>query len=110
MRSMIDHLQVPDLALLEAHRILVGGGRLVIGLSILGGPVGRMSATERVKALIKTLASMLRIDRFVDHHMFHPTLSNLIKLVTDNKFEIEDTYWQPEFKGRVVYITARKAT
>lgn len=34
MRSMLDHVQVPDLALLEAHRVLRLGGRVLVGLHV----------------------------------------------------------------------------
>lgn len=108
MRSMIDHLQVPDLALIEAHRVLKDGGKLVIGLSVVGGKNGRPTPVELAKGLVKDVCGMIGLNSLADHHMFHPTLANLKKLINDNGFDITDTYWQPFWNGRVVYLTAQK--
>ena len=43
MRSMLDHVQIPDLVILEANRVLTKEGKLVIGLSVEGGKFGKFN-------------------------------------------------------------------
>ena len=108
MRSMLDHVQVVDLALLEARRVLKPGGRMLIGLYVAGGKSGVITFERRLKESIKAGLEFFGIDRWKNHHMWHPTYQNLLKLITDNGFVIEDTYWQPQWKGMVCYACARK--
>lgn len=108
MRSMLDHVQVVDLALLEARRVLKPGGRVLIGLYVDGGKSGVISFERRLKDSIKAGLELLGIDRWKDHHIWHPTYKNLLKLITDNDFAIEDTYWQPQWKDMVCYVSAIK--
>lgn len=109
MRSMLDHVQIPDLALIEAHRVLVGGGALLVGISIEGGRDGHATLKETTKELVRKILGKLGIDKWKDHHIWHPTFSNLKKLIESNGFTIEETYWQPKFENRVVYIKAIKS-
>lgn len=108
MRSMLDHVQVVDLALLEAKRVLKPGGCVLIGLYVSGGKRGVISFERQIKDSIKAVLEFVGIERFKDHHIWHPTYKNLLKLITDNGFEIEDTYWQPQWKDMVCYVSARK--
>jgi len=108
MRSMLDHVQVVDLALLEAKRVLKPNGRVLIGLYVSGGKRGVISLERRIKDWIKAVLEFVGIERWKDHHIWHPTYQNLLKLITDNGFEIEDTYWQPQWKDMVCYVSARK--
>ena len=41
MRSMLDHVQVPELGILEAHSRVKKNGRLIIGLTVEGGKIGK---------------------------------------------------------------------
>ena len=109
MRSMLDHVQVVDLALLEAKRVLKPGGRVLIGSYVDGGKSGIISIERRIKDSIKAVLGFIGIDRWEDHHVWHPTYQNLRKLITDNDFTIEDTYWQPQWKDMVCYVCARKS-
>lgn len=109
MRSMLDHVQVADLAMLEARRVLRPDGRLLIGLYVEGGRTGVISPVQRFKELIKHGLEWFGVDRWKDHHVWHPTYSGLIKLIEDNGFEVEDTYWQPQWNDTVCYVCARKA-
>jgi ubiquinone/menaquinone biosynthesis C-methylase UbiE len=109
MRSMLDHVQVVDLALLEAKRVLKPGGRVLIGLHVDGGKSGVISFERRLKDTIKAALEFFGIDRWKDHHIWHPTYQNLLKLITDNGFAIEDTYWQPQWKDMICYVCARKS-
>jgi SAM-dependent methyltransferase len=108
MRSMLDHVQVVDLALLEARRVLKPGGRVLIGLYVDGGKSGVKSFERRLKDSVKKVLGFFGIDRWKDHHIWHPTYSSLLKLLADNGFVIEDTYWQPQWKDMVCYVCARK--
>jgi len=106
MRSMLDHVQVPDLALIEAHRVLKINGCLLVGLSVEGGESGRLSLFEFLKENLKKILTLIGIDRFRDMHTWHPSYKNLLKLIESNGFVISDVYWQPYWRGRVVYILA----
>ncbi len=108
MRSMLDHVQVPDLALLEAHRVLKPGGQLLVGMYVEGGRKGKPNAKEAAKELVKELLVKVGFERYKDHHTWHPTHANLSKMIQDNGFVIEDTYWQPHWNDRVVYVRARR--
>lgn len=108
MRSMLDHVQIPDLAIIEAHRVLKPNGYLLVGLSIEGGKFGRDPFKTRVKNRIKTGLELFGINRYRDHHTWHPTYGNLLRLISDNGFSAEDSYWQPHWKDRVVYILAKR--
>jgi ubiquinone/menaquinone biosynthesis C-methylase UbiE len=108
MRSMLDHVQVPDLALLEANRILTQEGSLLIGISIEGNTEGIMTLKEWMIENVRGLAKILRIKKWQDHHLWHPTVPNLKKLITDNGFQIAEMYWQPIHKNKVLYVKAKK--
>jgi SAM-dependent methyltransferase len=109
MRSMLDHVQVPDLALLEAWRVLRDDGNLLIGMYVEGGKSGKLSSKELLKELFSSLITFFKINsKYKDHHTWHPTFINLQKLIETNGFEIIDIFWQPGWADRVVYINARK--
>ncbi len=108
MRSMLDHVQIPDLALLEAYRVLKPGGFVLIGMYVEGGENGRLSLKEIVKLLVENTLGRAGIDRWKDHHTWHPTYRGLLKLVVDNGFTIKDVFWQPHWKNRVCYVLACK--
>lgn len=108
MRSMLDHVQVPDLALLEAKRVLKSNGQVLIGLYVEGGKSGIITPKRRIKERIKTGLEFFGVDRWKDHHVWHPTYKNLLELITENGFTISDTYWQPNWNDTVCYVCARK--
>lgn len=108
MRSMLDHVQVPDLALLEAYRVLRPGGKILIGLYVEGGKLGVISVERQFKNTVKAKLQLIGINRWKDHHVWHPSYSGLTKLIKDNGFAIEDTFWQPYWKDMVCYISATK--
>jgi len=108
MRSMLDHVQVPDLALMEARRVLKDDGRLLVGLFVEGGKRGKQTVEQFCRDKIAHLLSRFGVKPFRDHHTWHPTYRNLVKLITDNGFEIRREYWQPHWKDQVVYLEAVK--
>jgi SAM-dependent methyltransferase len=109
MRSMLDHVQIPDLVLLEAERVLKKGGRVLIGLYVEGGKNGAVTPKQRAKDLVKASLALAGIDRWKDHHVWHPSYKELLKLIVDNGFTVEDTYWQPHWNNTVCYICAKKS-
>ena len=111
MRSMLDHVHIVDLCLLEAKRVLRSDGNLIIGITIEGKPYGVTGRELNLKYITKKIAkqsfSLIGFSRFRDKHVWHPTYDNLIKVVEDAGFKITKTLWQPCWKGRVVYILAK---
>jgi SAM-dependent methyltransferase len=108
MRSCIDHFYNPEIALLEAHRVLRAGGQLIVGLYVEGGRTGALTPKERLKEGARTLLSLVT-NRYKDHHIWHPTYAELCALIDGTGFHIETTYWQRAFVDRVCYIRARKS-
>jgi len=105
MRSMLDHVQVPDLALIEARKVMKTNGRLLIGMLVEGGKSGKTLIREKLREVIKKFLSLF-LKRFKDHHVWHPTYIGLIKLLNDNGFEVVREFWQPKWRDKVVYIEA----
>ncbi len=108
MRSMLDHVQVPDLAMKEAHRVLKSGGLILVGLYVEGGRDGKIPIVRRLKTFIKHLLEAIGVKRYKDFHTWHPTYENLLKLIEDNGFTTQESYWQPGWKDEVVYVAAKK--
>lgn len=108
MRSMLDHVQVPDLALLEAYRVLKIDGYLLVGISVEGGRTGRVIFSELLKEFSKNILSIIGINKFKDMHTWHPTYKNLLKIIESNGFMVRDVYWQPYWNDKVVYVLAQK--
>ena len=106
MRSMLDHVQIPDLALLEAHRVLKSNGFLLLGISVVGGLTGRPSLKETLKSVTREALSFIGFKQFKDYHTWHPTFPGLISILEHNCFSIDDVFWQPKWNGSVVYVKA----
>ena len=108
MRSMLDHVQVPDLALIEASRVLKNEGNLLVGLYVEGGKTGKSSLLELAKEYLKHALTFVGIDKYKDMHTWHPTFVNLLKLIEDAGFSVNDVFWQPYWSDKVVYVHAKK--
>ena len=108
MRSMLDHVQVPDLALLEAHRVLRPGGCILVGLHVEGGKSGVISLERRVKEGITAGLGLISIDRWKDYRVRHPTHTSVCELISSDGFRIENTFWQPHWKDMACYVAAQK--
>src|SRR5581483_3585888 len=109
MRSMIDHVHSPDLALFEARRVLRACGRLIVGLYVDGGKTGARPLDRRIKEALRPLLVAAGFRRFKDHHVFRTTYAALTRLIEDCGFRIRDVYWQPQWADQVCYITAERA-
>ncbi|MCH9054834.1 hypothetical protein L5220_02675 [Synechococcus sp. PCC 6716] len=96
--------------MLEANRVLKKGGRVLVGLYVEGGRSGVATLKQRAKSWIKASLSFVGIQRWKDHHLWHPTYKELLKLITDNGFIVEDTYWQPYWNDMVCYVCAIKSS
>lgn len=112
MRSMLDHVQSPDLSVIEAWRVLRVGGQILIGLSVEGGRPGSpaRAPARKKKSVRQRLASLLQRqgEPDHDHHVWYPTFSTLHQLMERNGFRVKDSYWQPGWDDRVVYLLAEK--
>ena len=105
---MLDHVQIPDLVILEANRVLIKEGKLVIGLTVEGGKFGKFNFKDYLKNLIREMLYYIGLKAFRDYHTWHPTFKNLKKIISDNGFIIEKYIWQANMNDKVVYIVARK--
>jgi SAM-dependent methyltransferase len=108
MRSVIDHFQSPELALREAYRVLRAGGQIIIGLWVEGGKSGRRTPLEFTKDAVKAVLPFVGLDRYADHHVWHPTYRELAALIEASGFEIDMVHWQSRWRDRVCYIRAVK--
>lgn len=110
MRSCIDHFANPNLALIEAFRVLRRGGRLVIGISLEGSykkdQTGIKGLVKRVASNSPTLRHALELVKH-DHHMFHPTRDSLRELIEQNGFKMEKEIWQQAYHN-VIYLQATR--
>lgn len=92
MRSCIDHFFNPKIALLEAFRVLKsgkgGGGELIIGLTL-----NSRSWKSTIKDFVRPVVSVF-LTRYRDHHIWHPTYENLIKLCDECGFDLQEKVWQ----------------
>ncbi len=108
MRSVIDHFLSPELALNEAYRVLEPHGKLIIGLYVEGGKLGRETGLTGAKEAVKRLISAVGIDGYKDHHIWHPTAQELLDLAADCGFSTETTHWQAGTDEKVFYASFRK--
>jgi len=88
MRSCIDHFFNPEIALLEAFRVLKEEGQLVIGLTLEG-----RTLKSRMKEFVRPVVSVF-MPRYRDHHIWHPTYENLINLCDVCGFDLKNEVWQ----------------
>ena len=106
MRSVIDHLLDPALALLEARRVLKRSGKLIVGLYVQGGKDGKQTPIERAKEAVRDALPLIGITRYTDYHVWHPTFSELRALIEAAGFLVRDVHWQEGIHDHVCYIDA----
>jgi|GEM_PF-558985 len=107
IRSVLDHLDDPIKALRESGRVMKKDGKVVIGLTVLGGRNG-LSFKRKTKKAIKRVLVKLGLWKEEDHHMFHPTHKQLMKIITAAGFKVVREKWQTA-EPDVVYVLAAKA-
>ena len=107
MRSMLDHVQVPDLAIKEAKRVLKDDGSLLVGLYVEGGKNEKLKLKNHIKEIVRDILVFAGFKQYKEHHTFRPTFSNLKKILEDNELRIIDCFWQPCKDDEVVYIQAK---
>ena len=122
MRSVLDHLADPFLALCEARRVLNSHGGLMIGIHVTGGksPIPQGAAVRALAARFRKKvrdegikpAAQVAFRRIVgasrDEHLWHPSFDSLLELVEAANFGVEKTHWQKPPNEHVVYLMARK--
>lgn len=101
MRSCIDHFCIPEIALLEAYRVLTCGGKLIIGVSLEG-----QSWKAKIKEFVRPMVSLF-VHRYKDHHVWHPTYDGLIDLYRHCGFGLEKAIWQSE---NILYASFRRCS
>jgi SAM-dependent methyltransferase len=106
MRSVIDHMNDPAQALREAFRVLRPNGQIIVGVSVEGGKTGEPSIKERARETLRSVLVALGVERYRDHHIWHPTWPSLKRLIETAGFTCSTPYWQSE---RVVYVQAVKS-
>lgn len=128
MRSVLDHLQDPYLALKEAYRVLKQKGILLIGLTVYGGKSSFRTEghgvilqnlisrgvlkfqREGIKGFATTaIKKILKRRYYSDSHNFDWKYEDLIDLLHITKFIIIKEHWQKPPFTMCVYIGAKKA-
>lgn len=99
MRSCIDHFYNPEIALLEAFRVLKEGGKLIVGISLHGRTL-KSKAIEAAKEIVGVV-----VPRYRDHHIWHPSHEGLIALCASCGFDVEREVWQ---SPDVIYASFRR--
>ena len=125
MRSVVDHLFDPTLALYEARRVLVPSGCVLIGLSVTGGASTIQSGSKAAEFWSRTrrklryegvtatgLGALRRIFGVgpKDQHLWHPTYEQLLELVAYVGFQLEKIYWQRPPLDHVVWVLGRRGS
>lgn len=70
MRSMLNHVHSPDLALMEARRILKPDGRLVVGFYVDGGKSGKRTLERELKEIARSVLVAIGFQKYMDHPDF----------------------------------------
>jgi len=128
MRSVLDHVQDPYLALKEAYRMLKADGTLLIGLTVRGGKsslkidngrsVGSWSSLIGVnktvrraglKGLVRAVVARIRrTEKRADGHVFRWNYEDLIDLLHITGFDIVKEHWQKPPFTMCIYLSATK--
>jgi len=134
IRSVLDHIQDPYLALKEAYRVLKVDGTLLIGLTVSGGQSSlktdnnydsynnvsqSVSIISKVKRKFKYeglpgLARgairkvMKKREKKIPDHMFRWTYEDLIDLVRKTGFKVVKEHWQKPPFTMCIYLSAKK--
>lgn len=113
IRSVLDHLMNPMLALKEAFRVLRKRGQLIVITSIEGGKTGQLSFKKQVKRFLQNSLPDIANVLVKDEHIWHPSYREYIKLISLNSFNISKVIWSEELgldiKGVCIISAEKKA-
>jgi len=90
MRSCLDHFFNPEVALLEAYRVLKKNGKLIIGVSIEKG-----SLKAKLKEIVRPIISIF-CHRYRKQHLSHFSYEAMIKVCKLCGFELDKEIWQSD--------------
>jgi SAM-dependent methyltransferase len=90
MRSCLDHFFSPEIALLEAYRVLEKEGKLIVGITVQGHSF-KSKAKEAVRPIVSFICR-----RYKDQHIWHPSYERLIDLCNFCGFELNEEIWQAD--------------
>jgi ubiquinone/menaquinone biosynthesis C-methylase UbiE len=136
MRSVLDHLYDPYLALKEAYRVLKADGTLLIGLTVRGGQSslrtnskqgnntefisiiskirrkfrneGLIGLARAAKRSVMREKEKERENNITDDHMFRWAYEDLIDLVYTTGFKVVKEHWQKPPFTMCIYLSAKK--
>ena len=110
IRSVLDHVYDPLVVLIEANRVLVNDGQLLINLTLTDGPKVIISSQPnlfyRAYRKLKTEGTTSFIRKIFDYlhgedtdHIHHPTSKEVISLVEDAGFKNINSKWISDTTG-----------
>lgn len=116
MRSVLDHLQDPYLALKEAFQVLKKDGVLLIGTSThekqlsLSKRTNNNSNKNKVLngSIVKFIKEKITKETEKDNHMFYWQYKNLLDLLSITGFTIVKEHWQKPPYTNCIYLSAKK--
>jgi SAM-dependent methyltransferase len=124
LRSVLDHLEDPLMALWESCRVLKPGGSALVGVTVSDGSAGEArvgtTAHEPVHAKPAIRPSVhcaraiahaaydrtRRRPRPSDHHMWHPTSADVLNLIREAGLSVEKVHWQKPPYTSTMYVKA----
>jgi SAM-dependent methyltransferase len=123
MRSVLDHLWDPYLAIREAYRVLRHDGSLLVGLTVLGGAgaamqnraqpalaarILRKTRREGIKGVVRAALIRLTSNGGRRDHTYQWRYEDVVDLLRRCGFVVAKEHWQGPPYATSVYLLARK--